>query len=79
MEEGPRPEHGFLRPNVLDEDIRDGLGSHLDSHRTQAVLHRDNALSSTQEKILRIMGPLWAKCGPTSMRPVSQVKRKPFK
>ena len=59
----PKPDHGFLEPQTVDDNIQDGLQSAIGQYHARAVLHRDQTLANSQEKVMRIMGPLgkiWA-------------------
>lgn len=45
-------------PQVVDDDIQEGLDSAVGHHSAKLLMNRDQTLSSAQEKVMRIMGPL---------------------
>ena len=59
IKETPRPKHKFLQASKLDYNLdKSSLAKAVGPKRSKFLLRQDQTLESSQEKILRIMGPL---------------------
>lgn len=54
----PRPDHGFLRVEEIDDSIESGVKEKLGKFAADKILKTDETLRRAQEKVLRVAGPL---------------------